>query len=98
MPNVDIFSILTGGLDICAEFPPYYKSLSRRLYKVLDDVGASTVVRDNNVKMMTTQENIYSVLVNLPRIDESYRRTSRINLQDSTMYLEVHSKEQEHLV
>ena len=77
-------SILTGGLDICAEFPPYYKSLSRRLYKVLDDVGASTVVRDNNVKMMTTQENIYSVLVNLPRIDESYRRTSRINLQDST--------------
>ena len=76
---------LTGEFDIRSEFPAYYKSLSRRLYKVLDDVGASTVVRDTTVKVMTTEEIVVTILLNLDFSgDNSHRRTaSGLNQQVS---------------
>lgn len=74
--------------DIRSEFPAYYKSLSRRLYEVLDILGASTVVRDMRVKMVTTGELVSAICTNLilPR-DISHRRTASDLNQKVSMYV-----------
>ena len=53
--------MFAGKIDVSSTFPNYYKSLSRRLYKVLENIGASTYERDARIRVMTTSEIMHSM-------------------------------------
>ena len=62
--------MLTAKEDISSELPEFYKFLSRRLYKILEEIGASTGVRDLKVKTCTTEEILRSMCLYSQSEDE----------------------------
>ena len=53
--------VFAGKIDVSSTFPNYYKSLSRGLYKILENIGASTSERDARIRVMTTSEIMHSI-------------------------------------
>ena len=55
--------MLTGKVDITSKFPKSYRPLSRRLYRVLEDIGVCTSARDMMIKTMTIREILLSAQI-----------------------------------